>query len=140
MFLLHLLRFLYSCSFLFFFKQKTAYELRISDWSSDVCSSDLLVVQDGGILAEQAPGLEKRRPVKELHHLRQVVVLECATPYELGTRRHIIGPIYLGTVGARLHQADQRRRLAVGLPCAPHPVLFGTPGQIPNALLHQPIS
>src|SRR3546814_4946652 len=28
--------------FIFFFKQKTAYELRISDWSSDVCSSDLL--------------------------------------------------------------------------------------------------
>src|SRR3546814_12687431 len=28
-------------SFLFFFKQKTAYEMRISDWSSDVCSSDL---------------------------------------------------------------------------------------------------
>src|SRR3546814_8585628 len=26
----------------FFFKQKTAYEIRISDWSSDVCSSDLL--------------------------------------------------------------------------------------------------
>src|SRR3546814_7107393 len=29
-----------SCLF-FFFKQKTAYEMRISDWSSDVCSSDL---------------------------------------------------------------------------------------------------
>src|SRR3546814_2073221 len=28
----------------FFFKQKTAYEMRISDWSSDVCSSDLLDV------------------------------------------------------------------------------------------------
>src|SRR3546814_16983840 len=28
--------------FLFFFKQKTAYEMRISDWSSDVCSSDLI--------------------------------------------------------------------------------------------------
>src|SRR3546814_3456492 len=28
--------------FCFFFKQKTAYEMRISDWSSDVCSSDLL--------------------------------------------------------------------------------------------------
>src|SRR3546814_9207835 len=27
--------------FVFFFKQKTAYEVRISDWSSDVCSSDL---------------------------------------------------------------------------------------------------
>src|SRR3546814_6329810 len=31
----------------FFFKQKTAYEMRISDWSSDVCSSDLLVGPDG---------------------------------------------------------------------------------------------
>src|SRR3546814_8462577 len=31
--------------FFFFFKQKTAYEMRISDWSSDVCSSDLAVAQ-----------------------------------------------------------------------------------------------
>src|SRR3546814_17207708 len=30
-----------SLRFFFFFKQKTAYEMRISDWSSDVCSSDL---------------------------------------------------------------------------------------------------
>src|SRR3546814_2960099 len=30
-----------ACLFFFFFKQKTAYEMRISDWSSDVCSSDL---------------------------------------------------------------------------------------------------
>src|SRR3546814_1940553 len=30
---------MWSC--FFFFKQKTAYEMRISDWSSDVCSSDL---------------------------------------------------------------------------------------------------
>src|SRR3546814_1500494 len=29
---------------IFFFKQKTAYEMRISDWSSDVCSSDLITV------------------------------------------------------------------------------------------------
>src|SRR3546814_8604456 len=29
-------------AFFFFFKQKTAYEMRISDWSSDVCSSDLI--------------------------------------------------------------------------------------------------
>src|SRR3546814_7253732 len=32
----------------FFFKQKTAYEMRISDWSSDVCSSDLRVQSAGG--------------------------------------------------------------------------------------------
>src|SRR3546814_5215227 len=30
--------------FFFFFKQKTAYEMRISDWSSDVCSSDLFTL------------------------------------------------------------------------------------------------
>src|SRR3546814_5183146 len=32
----------YNLFVFFFFKQKTAYEMRISDWSSDVCSSDLL--------------------------------------------------------------------------------------------------
>src|SRR3546814_6832431 len=32
---------MYLFCFFFFFKQKTAYEMRISDWSSDVCSSDL---------------------------------------------------------------------------------------------------
>src|SRR3546814_2037092 len=32
----------YLFTYFFFFKQKTAYELRISDWSSDVCSSDLV--------------------------------------------------------------------------------------------------
>src|SRR3546814_3280341 len=32
------------CCVLFFFKHKTAYEMRISDWSSDVCSSDLVAV------------------------------------------------------------------------------------------------
>src|SRR3546814_3719052 len=35
------------CSWFFFFKQKTAYEMRISDWSSDVCSSDLLQFSHG---------------------------------------------------------------------------------------------
>src|SRR3546814_2040374 len=34
---------IYSNLRFFFFKQKTAYEVRISDWSSDVCSSDLAV-------------------------------------------------------------------------------------------------
>src|SRR3546814_7532945 len=35
----------------FFFKQKTAYEMRISDWSSDVCSSDLPIELDNGTIA-----------------------------------------------------------------------------------------
>src|SRR3546814_4997315 len=44
---------------IFFFKQKTAYEMRISDWSSDVCSSDLVKlasvnVTDGGAQVDMA--------------------------------------------------------------------------------------
>src|SRR3546814_2769216 len=37
--------FYFDSFFFFFFKQKTAYEMRISDWSSDVCSSDLVLSQ-----------------------------------------------------------------------------------------------
>src|SRR3546814_10631845 len=40
----------------FFFKQKTAYELRISDWSSDVCSSDLVRMERRTFLAGTAVG------------------------------------------------------------------------------------
>src|SRR3546814_9041230 len=44
-----------SLFFVFFFKQKTAYEMRISDWSSDVCSSDLLVNSIKSILNKYSP-------------------------------------------------------------------------------------
>src|SRR3546814_3425540 len=40
----------------FFFKQKTAYEMRISDWSSDVCSSDLIL----GLLLPVFEGARRR--------------------------------------------------------------------------------
>src|SRR3546814_6747834 len=46
-------------AFVFFFKQKTAYEMRISDWSSDVCSSDLHIGLDA--LRQSDPAL---RPAK----------------------------------------------------------------------------
>src|SRR3546814_7514995 len=50
------LHFYISLSF-FFFKQKTAYEMRISDWSSDVCSSDLDYYQDlAERIARETPG------------------------------------------------------------------------------------
>src|SRR3546814_12308338 len=45
---------LFSWSFVFFFKQKTAYEMRISDWSSDVCSSDLGGLLLTGLVVEAA--------------------------------------------------------------------------------------
>src|SRR3546814_6506686 len=43
--------------FFFFFKQKTAYEMRISDWSSDVCSSDLSARSTSEALVPPKPKL-----------------------------------------------------------------------------------
>src|SRR3546814_5441319 len=47
-----------SCLFFFFFfKQKTAYEMRISDWSSDVCSSDLYPLPHMPVVKDLVPDL-----------------------------------------------------------------------------------
>src|SRR3546814_7086678 len=51
----------------FFFKQMTAYEMRISDWSSDVCSSDLVVI----IFLSQVPLTEIPRPVGAVNDLAE---------------------------------------------------------------------
>src|SRR3546814_16578968 len=45
---------------MFFFKQKTAYEMRISDWSSDVCSSDLRARAEKRALKSSATGTHQR--------------------------------------------------------------------------------
>src|SRR3546814_10514540 len=50
--------------FVFFFKQKTAYEMRISDWSSDVCSSDL-ISNGTAVLGLGAIGALASKPVME---------------------------------------------------------------------------
>src|SRR3546814_6477259 len=60
--------------FFFFFKQKTAYEMRISDWSSDVCSSDLPLPEellDGAGAVAQL--LAHRREARGLHREHEVV-------------------------------------------------------------------
>src|SRR3546814_2558574 len=66
--------------FFFFFKQKTAYEMRISDWSSDVCSSDLLLVAAAGDVVLEQPAepsapvvaREQRHDGEPLHGRREV--------------------------------------------------------------------
>src|SRR3546814_2802684 len=50
----------------FFFKQKTAYEMRISDWSSDVCSSDLLFQLKAGNAIGHQPA-RAVMPVIDVH-------------------------------------------------------------------------
>src|SRR3546814_6408602 len=76
---------MFVCDFLvFFFKQKTAYEMRISDWSSDVCSSDLIRFQsrktcDAVLIGERSikpfPVLGRYKRGNLLQHL----ILERAT-------------------------------------------------------------
>src|SRR3546814_7761884 len=77
----------------FFFKQKTAYEMRISDWSSDVCSSDLP--------AEKRPSVVERteNATATAHRERHIGTLKALTPpresggqFGIDMPRGIIGP------------------------------------------------
>src|SRR3546814_14450607 len=81
------------CSVVFFFKQKTAYGMRISDWSSDVCSSDLAAgqVEDVVFVRDLCVG-----------HLQQDA---------RGQPRIQVGPLHARPVGAR---SEERR---VGKEC-----------------------
>src|SRR3546814_19787993 len=71
-FFLHIafISWLYS---LFFCKQKTAYEIRISDWSSDVCSSDLLIPHGSGGVGDELVGEALARLDAELGHVGHAV-------------------------------------------------------------------
>src|SRR3546814_9352984 len=58
-----------------FFKQKTADEMRISDWSSDVCSSDLQRMEPGrsGLLARNLPVARQHETRRRPKHLKAIV-------------------------------------------------------------------
>src|SRR3546814_11773218 len=74
---------------LFFFKQKTAYEMRISDWSSDVCSSDLEAAE---------------KPGQQLHDSR--LVAEASELEACRIERHRPGTLLV-------NQCEQRRQIAL---------------------------
>src|SRR3546814_6804873 len=72
-----------SGCFCVFCRQKTAYEMRISDWSSDVCSSDLLVFFAVGTSRAPAVGSMPRAPhrrVRQMRSRRSRVVLPTHWP------------------------------------------------------------
>src|SRR3546814_8654438 len=56
--------------FFFFLKQKTAYEMRISDWSSDVCSSDLASLRSQIAIVQQEPILFHRTLAENIAYAR----------------------------------------------------------------------
>src|SRR3546814_1263191 len=73
--------------FFFFFKQKTAYEMRISDWSSDVCSSDLVAHQRiFGHLDLQLPGFEgmSLQDLTQFGHQVRQTELGAAQAHQIG--------------------------------------------------------
>src|SRR3546814_3229322 len=83
--------------FFFFFKQKTAYEMRISDWSSDVCSSGLLT----GIISGLRPLIGDIRPQPH-QRPREAPCRHLAMPVDGQVARHG------GTILARFQRADAR--------------------------------
>src|SRR3546814_8377653 len=97
----------------FFFKEKTAYEMRISDWSSDVCSSDLVAVRaDRRDAAAHVVGARRGEGLGQAER----------PPLGVVAGLHLSGSVGDGVVGLRQHrrQAGQevlagRRQLAARL-------------------------
>src|SRR3546814_16114434 len=118
----------YRIACFFFFKQKTAYEMRISDWSSDVCSSDLPHPhrhrREDARRRDAPPArlYRRRRPVEAQRvgsrHLLDRRGAEChrrSLHLPVGDRREYVG------VGPALHRPE-RRGVAEGDE-SPHPLL-----------------
>src|SRR3546814_10519102 len=89
-----------GCLAFFFVKQKTAYEMRISDWSSDVCSSDLIT---GRLTQIEDMGAE-RRLLDELMTLSsEIEDVATATTYRFSAAR-----AYYALVLRRVRSEERR--------------------------------
>src|SRR3546814_9431833 len=102
----------------FFFKQKTAYEMRISDWSSDVCSSDLRPTrpgtQDPFMIRRIARGsLDRRTIVAERIRVagRNIIIVRAIVPTE-----GMVTICHHGTVAALATRAELTLDLAAARP------------------------
>src|SRR3546814_18606655 len=99
----------------FFFKQKTAYELRISDWSSDVCSSDLREMRP-------ARDRHRQREYRAIGRARILIEDHAVAPHrhrergmaraEGGVARRRLEPATRPSLAARHQFADPPERLA----------------------------
>src|SRR3546814_10621233 len=99
-------------SLFFFFKQKTAYELRISDWTSDVCSSDLPAELIGDEPAAMADiDLQVRKVVE---HAAQNEIIDCPRALERIIKQEARVPILrLGIADFRRIGMDEKDRKSV---------------------------
>src|SRR3546814_6951144 len=90
--------------FFCFFKQKTAYEMRISDWSSDVCSSDLADRLERGVRCRRQRIVGARRQLDDVI-VEILAAVIGAVAIEIGEDREAIGD-------GKAHPRGNLRRLA----------------------------
>src|SRR3546814_17278548 len=112
--------------FFFFFKQKTAYEMRISDWSSDVCSSDLVTLHGPFESHDLIPffyvgGCARAAAVARLDRVDRHLA---AVPAGMGGVA-FLRPCGRGCVTGRAAAAGARCAMAPGRPCG---LLTAPPG------------
>src|SRR3546814_18964355 len=107
----------------FFFKQKTAYEMRISDWSSDVCSSDLAADRAAGMAPHAFPELLRHRgddfagkaPRARKALFKNIVLVEQLQP-EMGVLRRqadIVDTRRRREMLRRVHASSRQRNTGV---------------------------
>ena len=77
-----------------------------------------MVIEDGGKLAKQTPGLEERRPVNKTGQLRQIKILKCTTPNKLGAGWLIGRPINHWLSCARIRHGHQGCDLTISMAAA----------------------
>src|SRR3546814_20730724 len=103
----------------FFFKQKTAYEMRISDWSSDVCSSDLRSGWAGGILKQRLVPLPCRimhgnRLRRRAQATKPVMVVQRVHGFQVQKVRPHLGALQRKAHHRVAHAIAMRHRPAIG--------------------------
>src|SRR3546814_4602601 len=103
---------LWSC---YYFRQKTAYEMRISDWSSDVCSSDLMAgggVRKAGRRREAAIPASRDRPV-ERRRIAGRIGLRNRIEVELGHGSRFLCSSFVSHQDGAMQSLDLTRREGV---------------------------
>src|SRR3546814_10723353 len=108
------------CYYFCFFKQKTAYEIRISDWSSDVCSSDLIHFDQPFHARPGFSALEEIR--KTWTGVKWLIEVDVRGFFDnidhdilLGLlARRIDDPVFIGLIGTMLKRSEER---SVGKEC-----------------------
>src|SRR3546814_1379167 len=101
--------------FVFFFKQNTAYEMRISDWSSDVCSSDLPLIDAALSLRRETLGPDNPATLDTANNLAGLYRKTGRAAEAEALLYHVLEEIGRASCGARVGQYVEIAVVAVSL-------------------------